>query len=190
MSGLFSSSVEGSGSCLSRANLCSPSPSVSGAGSASAKRFMQKPVRPTGFSPTNTVSPMRTMDALAAVRRKKQKLHEKQFQERVAAILPEPALFTHLLEFESCVDPALTRKKIDIQDSEDFVNHTEKSTDILMGSWEISSFSDMGYQISGFGVPSPSSVNRIRGWGLWVDLNVWEISSSGSRQFGGVKWQV
>ncbi|CAI9786303.1 unnamed protein product [Fraxinus pennsylvanica] len=70
--GLFSSSVEGSDSCLSssaqgfsfnlahssRANVCSPSPSVSGAGSASAKRFMQKPpVRPTGFSPTNTVSP-------------------------------------------------------------------------------------------------------------------------------------
>ncbi|KAK4426058.1 SWI/SNF complex component SNF12 [Sesamum alatum] len=100
------------------ANLGSPSPSVSGAGSASAKRFPQKPpVRPPSFSPSNTASPLRTMEASAAARRKKQKLPEKQLQERVAAILPESALYTQLLEFESRVDAALTRKKIDIQDA-------------------------------------------------------------------------
>ncbi|KAL0381817.1 UNVERIFIED_CONTAM: SWI/SNF complex component SNF12 [Sesamum angustifolium] len=100
------------------ANLGSPSPSVSGAGSASAKRFPQKPpVRPPSISPSNTISPLRTMEASAAARRKKQKLPEKQLQERVAAILPESALYTQLLEFESRVDAALTRKKIDIQEA-------------------------------------------------------------------------
>ncbi|KAL0351139.1 UNVERIFIED_CONTAM: SWI/SNF complex component SNF12 [Sesamum radiatum] len=100
------------------ANLGSQSPSVSGAGSAGAKRFPQKPpVHPPSFSPSNTASPLRTMDASAAARRKKQKLPEKQLQERVAAILPESALYTQLLEFESRVDAALTRKKIDIQEA-------------------------------------------------------------------------
>ncbi|KAK4392873.1 SWI/SNF complex component SNF12 [Sesamum angolense] len=100
------------------ANLGSQSPSVSGAGSAGAKRFPQKPpVHPPSFSPSTTASPLRTMDASAAARRKKQKLPEKQLQERVAAILPESALYTQLLEFESRVDAALTRKKIDIQEA-------------------------------------------------------------------------
>ncbi|KAH6813781.1 SWIB/MDM2 domain superfamily protein [Perilla frutescens var. frutescens] len=100
------------------ANLGSQSPSVSGAGSAGAKRFPQKPpVRPPSFVTSNVASPMRQMDASAAARRKKQKLPEKQLHERVAAILPESALYTQLLEFESRVDAALTRKKIDIQDA-------------------------------------------------------------------------
>ncbi|KAL8538418.1 hypothetical protein ACS0TY_000428 [Phlomoides rotata] len=99
-------------------NLGTQSPSLSGAGSGGAKRFPQKPpIRPPTYLPSNTVSPMRTMDASAAARRKKQKLPEKQLHERVAAILPESALYTQLLEFESRVDAALTRKKIDIQDS-------------------------------------------------------------------------
>ncbi|KZV57688.1 hypothetical protein F511_03148 [Dorcoceras hygrometricum] len=101
-------------------NVGSPSPSISGAGSAGAKWFSQKPpVRPPSFSPTYSASPMRPMDAAAAAaaRKKKQKLPEKQLQERVAAILPESALYTQLLEFESRVDSALTRKKIDIQEA-------------------------------------------------------------------------
>ncbi|KAL0395784.1 UNVERIFIED_CONTAM: SWI/SNF complex component SNF12 [Sesamum calycinum] len=111
------------------ANLGSPSPSVSGAGSASAKRFPQKPpVRPPSFSPSNTVSPLRTMEASAAARRKKQKLPEKQLQERVAAILPESALYTQLLEFESRVDAALTRKKIDIQEALKTPTFNQKNT--------------------------------------------------------------
>lgn len=100
------------------ANFGSQSPSISGAGSASAKRFPQKPpVHPPSFSPSNTASPLRTMDASAAARRKKQKLPEKHLHERVASILPESALYTQLLEFESRVDAALTRKKIDIQEA-------------------------------------------------------------------------
>ncbi|KAL1539844.1 SWI/SNF complex component SNF12 [Salvia divinorum] len=100
------------------ANLGSQSPSLSGAGSMGAKRFPQKPpVRPPSFVMSNVASPMRPMDALAAARRKKQKLPEKQLHERAAAILPESALYTQLLEFESRVDAALTRKKIDIQDA-------------------------------------------------------------------------
>lgn len=99
-------------------NMGSQSPSLSGAGNMGPKRFPQKPpARPPSFLPSNVASPMRPMDASAAARRKKQKLPEKQLHERVAAILPESALYTQLLEFESRVDAALTRKKIDIQDA-------------------------------------------------------------------------
>lgn len=100
------------------ANLGSASPSISGSGNPNLKRLPQKPpVRPLGLSTANTPSPMRTMELSAAARRKKQKLPEKQLHERVAAILPESALYTQLLEFESRVDAALSRKKIDIQEA-------------------------------------------------------------------------
>nr|XP_027101929.1 SWI/SNF complex component SNF12 homolog [Coffea arabica]XP_027101930.1 SWI/SNF complex component SNF12 homolog [Coffea arabica] len=100
------------------ANLGSASPSISGSGNPNAKRLPQKPpVRPPGLSTTNAPSPMRTMELSAAARRKKQKLPEKQLHERVAAILPESSLYTQLLEFESRVDAALSRKKIDIQEA-------------------------------------------------------------------------
>ncbi|KAI8018692.1 hypothetical protein LOK49_LG04G03532 [Camellia lanceoleosa] len=98
----------------------SPSSSFNTPGNPSAKRPAQKPpVRPPSFLATNTFSPLRNMEpaSAAAARRKKQKLPEKQLQERVAAILPESALYTRLLEFESGVDAALARKKIDIQDA-------------------------------------------------------------------------
>ncbi|XP_051117265.1 SWI/SNF complex component SNF12 homolog [Andrographis paniculata] len=105
-------------------NLGSPPPSISGPGSASAsasasaKRFMQKPpVCPPSFAPSNSPSSIRMMEASAAARRKKQKLPEKQLHERVAAILPQSALYTQLLEFESRVDAALMRKKVDIQEA-------------------------------------------------------------------------
>ncbi|TVU33875.1 hypothetical protein EJB05_15688, partial [Eragrostis curvula] len=53
----------------------------------------------------------------AARRNKKRKLPEKQLPDRVAALLPESALYTQLLEFESRVDAALARKKVDIQEA-------------------------------------------------------------------------
>ncbi|PIN09788.1 SWI/SNF transcription activation complex subunit [Handroanthus impetiginosus] len=113
-------------------NLGSQSPAFSGAGSASAKRLPQRPpVRPPSFSPSNTASPMRLMNASAA-NRKKQKLPEKQLQERVAAILPESALYTQLLEFESRVDAALTRKKIDIQEALKMPSYLQKTLRIYV----------------------------------------------------------
>ncbi|XP_050381069.1 SWI/SNF complex component SNF12 homolog [Argentina anserina] len=94
------------------------SPSYSTPGSGSVKRFPQKPpVRPPGLSPTNMISPIRTMDLSAANRKKKQKLPDRQLQDKVATILPESALYTQLLEFEARVDAALTRKKVDIQEA-------------------------------------------------------------------------
>ncbi|MBA0758683.1 hypothetical protein Gotri_021659 [Gossypium trilobum] len=98
--------------------LGSSSPSMSTPGSASAKRILQRPpMRPPGVPMMNTMSPLRTMELSAAARRKKQKLPEKQLQDRVAAILPESALYTQLLEFEARVDAALARKKVDIQEA-------------------------------------------------------------------------
>lgn len=99
-------------------NLGLSSTSMSTPGSASGKRLPQKPpIRPVGFSPPNSFSPLRPMELMPAARRKKQKLPEKQLQDRVAAILPESALYTQLLEFESRVDAALSRKKVDIQEA-------------------------------------------------------------------------
>ncbi|KAG5028532.1 hypothetical protein AAZX31_05G074300 [Glycine max] len=94
------------------------SPSISTPGNASGKRIpMKPPMRPVGFSPPNSFSPLRPMELTPAARRKKQKLPEKQLQDKVAAILPESALYTQLLEFESRVDAALARKKADIQEA-------------------------------------------------------------------------
>ncbi|KAK1318633.1 hypothetical protein QJS10_CPB04g00275 [Acorus calamus] len=59
----------------------------------------------------------KTAELTPAARRKKRKLPEKQLPDRVAALLPESALYTQLLEFESRIDSAMARKKIDIQDS-------------------------------------------------------------------------
>ncbi|OAY29396.1 SWI/SNF complex component SNF12 homolog [Manihot esculenta] len=99
-------------------NLGSSSPSFSTPGSMNAKRLPQKPpVRPPGVPMSSMVSPLKTMDLVSAARRKKQKLPEKQLQDRVAAILPESALYTQLLEFEARVDAALSRKKVDIQEA-------------------------------------------------------------------------
>jgi SWI/SNF-related matrix-associated actin-dependent regulator of chromatin subfamily D len=99
-------------------NLGVSSSSMSTPGSGSAKRGpLKPPMRPVGFLPQNNFSPLRPMELTPAARRKKQKLPEKQMQERVAAILPESALYTQLLEFESRVDAALSRKKVDIQEA-------------------------------------------------------------------------
>ncbi|XP_015893845.2 SWI/SNF complex component SNF12 homolog [Ziziphus jujuba] len=100
------------------ANLGSSSPSLSTPGNSGLKRFPQKPpMRPPGISPTNMLSSLRTMELTPAARRKKQKLPEKQLQDKVSAILPESALYTQLLEFEARVDTALSRKKVDIQEA-------------------------------------------------------------------------
>ncbi|KAF8369405.1 hypothetical protein HHK36_032575 [Tetracentron sinense] len=94
------------------------SPSLSTPGTASVKRVPQKPpARPPAPSNTNTVSPFKTMELTPAARRKKRKLPEKQLPDRVAALLPESALYTQLLEFEARLDASLARKKVDIQES-------------------------------------------------------------------------
>lgn len=99
------------------------SPSISGAGNSGVKRGIPQkpPVRPPGPpGGLNYMSPMKNVMELtpaAAARRKKQKPQEKHLSERIAPILPESALYTQLLEFESRVDAALMRKKIDIQEA-------------------------------------------------------------------------
>lgn len=99
--------------------LGSSSPLVTSSGNSSAKRIPQKPpMRPPGPPGIGMMSPMKSpMDLANAARKKKQKLPEKQLHEKIAAILPESALYTQLLEFESRVDAALTRKKVDIQEA-------------------------------------------------------------------------
>ncbi|KAL4383957.1 hypothetical protein GQ457_15G006700 [Hibiscus cannabinus] len=95
-----------------------PSPLVSTAGSGSVKRSSQKPPsKNSSSSNSNMASLFKTMELTPAVPRKKRKLPEKQIPDKVAAILPECALYTQLLEFEAKVDAALSRKKADIERS-------------------------------------------------------------------------
>lgn len=99
-------------------NVGGSSPLISTPGSGNAKRVPQKQSsRPPSSSGPGSASPLKTMELTPAARRKKQKLPEKQIPDKVAALLPESALYTQLLEFESRVDAALARKKIDIQES-------------------------------------------------------------------------
>ncbi|XP_010929776.1 SWI/SNF complex component SNF12 homolog [Elaeis guineensis] len=94
------------------------SPSFSTPGMSAAKRPPQKPPTriPAPFPAVATPS-FKSAELTAAARRKKRKLPEKQLPDRVAALLPESALYTQLLEFEARVDAALSRKKIDIQEA-------------------------------------------------------------------------
>ena len=95
-----------------------PSSVVSTPGSGSAKRSSQKPPsKNSGSSNSNMASLFKTMELTPAALRKKRKLPERQIPDKVAAILPECALYTQLLEFEAKVDASLSRKKIDIQES-------------------------------------------------------------------------
>ncbi|KAK1271719.1 hypothetical protein QJS04_geneDACA012638 [Acorus gramineus] len=82
---------------------------------------LSTPLRPPQSTPssaaTSSSTLFKTAELTPAARRKKRKLPEKQLPDRVAALLPESALYTQLLEFESRIDSAMARKKIDIQDS-------------------------------------------------------------------------
>ena len=99
-------------------NPSASSPSFSTPGSLGAKRPMQKPpIRPPVPSMSHVSPIFKTAELTPAARRKKQKLPEKNLPDRVAALLPESALYTQLLEFEARVDAALARKKIDIQEA-------------------------------------------------------------------------
>ncbi|XP_047332041.1 SWI/SNF complex component SNF12 homolog [Impatiens glandulifera] len=99
-------------------NVGASSPSILTPGMGTAKRAPQKPpARPPGSSGAAVGSPLKIMELTPASRRKKPKLSEKQIPDKVAAILPESALYTQLLEFEARVDAALSRKKIDIQEA-------------------------------------------------------------------------
>lgn len=94
------------------------SPPISTPSTANAKRVLQKSSsRPPSSSGPGTASPLKTMELTPAARRRKRRLPEKQIPDKVAALLPESALYTQLLEFEARVDSALTRKKVDIQES-------------------------------------------------------------------------
>ncbi|KAG0459828.1 hypothetical protein HPP92_022956 [Vanilla planifolia] len=91
------------------------SPGLSGG----PKRPPQKPpARPAlpGASAAGFQS-FKSAELAPAARRKKRKLPEKHLPDRVAALLPESALYTQLLEFEARIDAALARKKLDIQES-------------------------------------------------------------------------
>lgn len=92
--------------------------SISTPGAGSSKRPTQKPPsRPPGSSNSSANSPFKTMELAPAARRKKAKLPEKQIPDKVAALLPESAIYSQLLEVEGRIDAALARKKNDIQHS-------------------------------------------------------------------------
>ncbi|XP_020212047.1 SWI/SNF complex component SNF12 homolog [Cajanus cajan] len=78
----------------------------------SARRATLKPsTRPHNSSSMNQSTLFRTMELTPATRQKKQT------PEKVAAVLPESAFYTRLLDFEAQVDAALARKKVDLQEA-------------------------------------------------------------------------
>ncbi|XP_075519365.1 SWI/SNF complex component SNF12 homolog [Primulina tabacum] len=97
-------------------SISSPSVSTPGSGGAgTGKRLHKPPSRPSGgLSAQGTASPMKTMELTPAAHRGKRKVLDKSIPDKVAAIVPESALYTQLVEFESRVDAALTRKKVEI----------------------------------------------------------------------------
>lgn len=96
-----------------------PSMSTPGSGAAGpVKRLNRPPSRPSGGSSgQGAASPMKTMELAPTARRAKRKLPDKEIPEKVVAMLPESALYSQLLEFESRIDASLVRKKIDIVES-------------------------------------------------------------------------
>lgn len=95
------------------------SPAASASGTTSSKRAPQKPSgKPQGSSGGGGGgSPFKTMELAPAARRKKRKVPENEIPKKVAALLPESALYTELVELEAKVDAAISRKKGDIQES-------------------------------------------------------------------------
>ncbi|KAI7741928.1 hypothetical protein M8C21_024307 [Ambrosia artemisiifolia] len=68
----------------------------------------------------------------AARLKKKPKLNGKRLQERVASILPPSALYTQLREFESLIDAALVKKKVDVQEAVKFPPYVQKTLRIYI----------------------------------------------------------
>lgn len=95
------------------------SPVGAAPGASNTKKGHNKqPSKPqSSSSGTGGGTPFKTMELAPAARRKKRKVSEKKIPDKVAAFLPESALYTQLLELEGKVDAALARKKTDIQES-------------------------------------------------------------------------
>ncbi|XP_021743647.1 SWI/SNF complex component SNF12 homolog [Chenopodium quinoa] len=96
----------------------SSSVGVAATGSANTKKSHNKnSSKPQSSSGTGGGTPFKTMELAPAARRKKRKVPENKLPEKVAALLPESAIYTQLLEMEAKVDAALARKKTDIQET-------------------------------------------------------------------------
>ncbi|KMT11201.1 hypothetical protein BVRB_5g110370 [Beta vulgaris subsp. vulgaris] len=91
-------------------------PSPAG-GSNTKKGHGKHPNKPQSSSGTGGGTPFKTMELAPASRRKKRKTSEKKLPEKVAALSPESALYTQLVELEAKVDSALGRKKTEIEES-------------------------------------------------------------------------
>ncbi|KAM3319270.1 SWI/SNF complex component SNF12 [Capsicum chacoense] len=88
-------------------------------GSGGSRKVLNRPPSRTGGSSSGqaTASPLKTMELTPAVRRKKRKVSDKFIPDKLAAVLPESALYSQLLELETRVDAALCRKKVDMSES-------------------------------------------------------------------------
>lgn len=95
----------------------SPATSTPNTASGGARKVLNRPPSRTGGSASHgqaTGSPLKTMELTPAVRRKKRKVSDKLIPDKVAASLPESALYSQLVELEDRVDAILCRKKIDM----------------------------------------------------------------------------
>ncbi|XP_004500645.1 SWI/SNF complex component SNF12 homolog [Cicer arietinum] len=99
----------------------------------SSKRGIQRTTsRTPGSSGANQNVSVKTMELTPATRRRKRELPEKEIMEKVAAILPESALYTHLLDFEAKMDAALAKRKVDMQEAIRCPPHVQKTLRIYV----------------------------------------------------------
>jgi SWI/SNF-related matrix-associated actin-dependent regulator of chromatin subfamily D len=89
-------------------------------------------LRTPGSSGANENVLDKSMKLMPASRRRKRELPEKQASEKVAAILPESALYTQLLDFEAQVDAALAKRKVDVQEAIRCPPHVQKTLRIYV----------------------------------------------------------
>ncbi|GAU34531.1 hypothetical protein TSUD_394050 [Trifolium subterraneum] len=101
-------------------------------GSSKRATTQRNSLRTPGSSSGNHNVLDKTMELTPASRRRKRELSEKQALEKVAAILPESALYTQLLDFEAQVDSALAKRKVDVQEATRCPPHVQKTLRIYV----------------------------------------------------------
>lgn len=101
----------------SMANVMSTPPAT-----GSSRRAAQKP--PSRFSGSSSTNQSLRASADGG---KKREFLEKQIPEKVAALLPESALYTQLLDFEALMDDELARRKMDVQEAIRCPPHVQKT---------------------------------------------------------------
>lgn len=147
------------------------SPSTPGTAAGNAKRTLHKPPSrqsgnsSSGHGQAGTASPLKTMELTPSVRRKKRKLPDRKFPDKLALSFPETSFYSQMLEIESRLDAALVRKKVEIVESIKHPLHVPKMLRIYV-------FNTHASQLGGF--PQNSTSAESPSWSLKITGRILE----------------